>query len=279
MSRVTTRFLPVSASGKADVIACASIVEEIHRGLRRVVLAAHGWATSASAFMAKVDEQMTGMETYADLGDVLAVPIHWKSSADDDDESPASIFTPFTFYQMKDRADMVGSAAVYGLITEMMKAAKPDVLDITLIGHSFGARVVLACLTTFAGAEVCPDQPTFTALLLQGALDNDGLEKGKRYGGIARLQRTRIRATYSPLDTALGKLYYLATGFHRALGATGPTPATFENFTPRLEALDIGYIQGKYPEYNNGPSGSHSTLGIPEIFQMNAEYIASPFPI
>jgi hypothetical protein len=59
----------------------------------------------------------------------------------------------------------------------------------------------------------------------------------------------------------------------------GPTQATLDYFGDRLEAQNIGDIQAKYPDQNNGLGGSHSTVNIPEIFQMDAEYLERPFPL
>lgn len=267
-----TIYLPISSGGTADPDAVRCAREEIKRGIRRVILAAHGWQTTATAFMADVDLMTTGLEPYLDLDRVLVLPIHWKSCIDDDAESPAQAFDLLTFMQMRDRADMVGAGAVYTLCDAMTDDAGDEPLEFSFIGHSFGTRVACSCIQQFASRnQAIP--PTFRTLLLQGAFNADALEPGQPYGNVHKLANSRLFVTHSPLDRALNLSYYAVSGFHKAIGAVGPTDLTKQVFGDILASVDIGPIQAQYPGANMGIAGSHSNLYLDPLYQLMADFI------
>jgi pimeloyl-ACP methyl ester carboxylesterase len=75
---------------------------------------------------------------------------------------PRNLIRVATVYMMKDRAGIIGSKAVNPLITELTNAAA----NVRLVGHSYGARVMLTALTT----ATLP-RKVRSALLLQPAVN------------------------------------------------------------------------------------------------------------
>lgn len=280
-----TRYIPINSAGAPSVAAVACAEQEVRAGRGTILIAAHGWTVTADDFMVEVDQMATGLRPYLDLSDAIVLPIHWKAGVSDDEESIANLFNPLTFFGMATRADQVGANAVSRIIGALIAAAaasldsKPGGLRFILIGHSFGCRVVCSCLNKLAGATRDLRGATFEAVLFQGAFDCNGLEPGAAYGNVRTLE-PRVFATRSPLDRALCNAYRLATGFHRALGDSGPTPATLQAFGDAayaggaIDVVDIEPIQRKYPLGNAGVAGSHSNIYLPELFQLVGQFLS-----
>lgn len=121
-----------------------------------------------------------------------------------------------TYYQMKSRAGTVGTVGMAATVARV-RAARPD-LAVHLVGHSFGARVVIAAAAALppggGGAPV-------TVTLLQAAFSHNGIAQGfddkKKKNGAFRtiLQDQRasgpIVITHTKNDRAVGVAYPLAS--------------------------------------------------------------------
>jgi hypothetical protein len=118
-----------------------------------------------------------------------------------------------TYYQMKERAGVVGKGGLNEMLASMRKA-RPD-LRIHLIGHSFGARVVTAA----ADGPVAIGPASLS--LLQGAFSHngftekfDGTTNGFFRNVIAKSKVDGpIFATHTVNDKAVGIAYALASRF------------------------------------------------------------------
>jgi pimeloyl-ACP methyl ester carboxylesterase len=174
-----------------------------------------------------------------ELFEALAEPVIAPSDAgaggatglDDDDEGGAAglrdlldgvkaaarrIANFTTYYQMKQRAGLVGRSGVNRLLRDIRKAA-PDV-RLHLVGHSFGGRVVTA-----AADALDPGTPAVTVSLLQAAYSHNGLAQrfdGEKDGFFRKLLSQRrasgpILITHTKKDKAVGVAYPLASRIAR----------------------------------------------------------------
>ncbi len=123
---------------------------------------------------------------------------------------PRNLLKPFTVWQMKDRAGVIGHAGVAPVLQGLLQRSSARV---HLLGHSYGCKVLMTALCTPAALP----RPVESALLLQPAVSQYAFAaeipaRGVA-GGFARArQRVRlpIVATYSANDTALTKLFHVA---------------------------------------------------------------------
>jgi len=145
---------------------------------------------------------------------------------------PRQLIRAATVLLMKDRAGRVGGRGVAELLRRLVDAS-PEV-RVHLIGHSYGAKVVLSALC--AGAA--PSRPVESVLLLQPALsalcfatsvDDTGRPGGYR----TALQRSRqpVLTTFSSHDFPLTKVFHLAVRRASDLGeaviAGAPLPSKY----------------------------------------------------
>lgn len=102
--------------------------------------------------------------------------------------------------------------------------------SLTLIGYSFGGRVVTGALHALAGGTLGGRRLTGEQLsgvnarvaLIAAAIDRDWLEP-QQYHGRATLNMERMTLMYNPRDTVLKKYWLLDPAtISRALGAVGP---------------------------------------------------------
>jgi dienelactone hydrolase len=129
-----------------------------------------------------------------------------------------------TYYTMKARAGDVGSRGVAALV-DAIRAELPGV-RIHLVGHSFGARVVVAATAASSGVD--------SVALLQGAFSHNGLASdydGRGNDGFFRTVlapsakvRGPIVVTHTRNDRAVGVAYAAASRLarQRASGFGGP---------------------------------------------------------
>jgi hypothetical protein len=205
----------------------------------------------------------------------LAVMTHWPARSVDDLGLPTGLTDLLTFALMERRANLVGRtgmAHLIRLIAERLVADR-DLAStrLLLVGHSFGARVFAGALTALA--TDAPD--VFTALqtrnqidlvLLQPAMPADALEPNTVNGAhpfaqLANYQNLRILVTKSQWDMALVKHYpgqealqpndavyaWAPAGSRNgvpALGAVGPTEATWRAFNGDLPRTDVSVRPG-----------------------------------
>lgn len=119
-----------------------------------------------------------------------------------------------TYYQMKDRAGLIGENGLNPCLRELRERAPAARLH--LVGHSFGGRLVTAATVGPPGAPaVAPDSVT----LLQAAFSHYGFaqdyEPGKN-GHFRRMMSDRmtrgpVLVTHSTRDSAVGSAYPLAS--------------------------------------------------------------------
>jgi hypothetical protein len=285
-----------------------------------VFLYSHGWSTDAYRAMDEYNSFSIGLAKQILLmerlmpgvllnppKEALGVGVHWPSEITEDPNNVLNDLQLFTFYTMEHRADAVGKNAVYALLRLMLtvRAQGDPPLRFSLLGHSFGCKVICAALQDVwtdidNGTIPLPNGTQFSAVLLQAATDNDNLEAGDIYGGVSKLPTLRLLATTSTLDSALGTWYpragKLANLLHpapNALGSAGPTQNTIAAFggsaktvqvnagflasnmqgaTGRLTVADLSPVHqaraasGQYS--GGGIAGSHSDIDFNEVYQM-----------
>ncbi|MEZ5285177.1 MAG: hypothetical protein R2712_10285 [Vicinamibacterales bacterium] len=125
-----------------------------------------------------------------------------------------------TYYQMKERAGLVGSTGVARLVTRCRKA-HPE-LRIHFVGHSFGGRLVTA-----AASALAKQTGNVTISLLQAAFSHNALsaDYGKGKAGFYRtvLADARVSGpiviTHTKNDQAVGVAYPLASRIARQVAA------------------------------------------------------------
>jgi pimeloyl-ACP methyl ester carboxylesterase len=197
-----------------------------------------------------------------------------------------------TYWQMKNRAGVVGRRGFGPLIGELHQAL-PD-LRVHLVGHSFGARLVANAL---AGLPDSSPSPVASLTLLQGAFSHFAFADplpfdAGRHGALAGLQRRvdgPITVCFSSHDSAVGTLYPLASlasgddsaGANNALyrwggmGADGAQnddvaldgiqpagPGTTYRFSrDRILNIDASEVVRR----GGPPSGAHSDIVHPEL--------------
>lgn len=131
---------------------------------------------------------------------------------------PRNLIRPFTVWKMKDRAGVVGAHGVGSALRDLMAAAPGA--RVHLVGHSYGARVVLSALASGA-----PPRQVDSVLLLQPAVNQwcfaDDVA-GERFPGgyhqVPERCRLPVATTFSRHDKALRRLFHLAVRRERDLG-------------------------------------------------------------
>lgn len=174
----------------------------------------------------------------------------------------------FSYWQMKQRAGIIGAAGVRRMVAEL-QAAFPS-SRFHLIGHSFGCKMLLSCV----GENPASPQKVDTLVLLQGAVSYQAMSPIGGYSQVPGRVKGPVVCTYSSNDSALGIPYELAsraagqtaegraTSKYAALGRIGPefcvgrvvsAPQAEDNykFENRVYGLDGGaYILG-HSDLNN----------------------------
>lgn len=270
-----------------------------------VFLYSHGWWTNATRAMEGYNRFTIEFARFFRLIPKLAllptlsVGIHWPSTLTEDEVSVANYFQALSFYTMEKRADAIGTNSAYTLLRLILGAWKqlPKPLNVHLVGHSFGAKVVCAALERVVESSdtaPLPDGVNFDVVLLQAAFDNDELEPANEYGRLKDLPGLRLLVTRSDGDTALSKLYPAAHELARlfgkskpALGNAGPTEASAALFggaqqidvgpdfaapdgglPGRLIVADLTPLHNAHPETAAGLSGHHSDIFHDEIYAL-----------
>jgi hypothetical protein len=195
-----------------------------------------------------------------------------------------------TYWQMKARAGVVGQNGL-GPLIDRLQAASPA-LQVHLIGHSFGARLVSFAL---AGVKPGPPLPVQSVVLLQGAFSHFAFaprlpQDPNRAGALARMS-ARVNGplcvTHSLRDTAVGTAYPLASiaahedaaaladqlfrwgamghdgaqGVDAAKAALGPVGTRYMFGIGSFLNLDANQVI----VHGGPPAGAHSDIVHPEI--------------
>lgn len=119
-----------------------------------------------------------------------------------------------TYYQMKDRAGVVGQQGLYHVLRRL-RERRPN-LKLHLMGHSFGSRLLSAAVN---GPDDQPALQVSSLTMLQAAFSHNGFAKhfdGQRNGFFRRVvaeQRVSgpILISHTPNDTAVGLAYPIAS--------------------------------------------------------------------
>jgi hypothetical protein len=243
-----------------------------------VFVYSHGWWTVANQAMVQYSQySIEFTKILLPIIPALAAPpqnslgigIHWPSTLSEDVNSPVVKTQVTSYYQMGARAQQVGSTGVYAALATMFQkkfAAGVPNFRLTLIGHSFGCRVVVSALQRLVtelskpaasiGLRTFVQASTINLVLLEAAFKNTELDQGGNYDQLANLPNLRLLITTSQLDRALNywfpiaedlnNLVHLHAGGAVALGAGippvqpianalapggGPTAATVHTFT------------------------------------------------
>ncbi|MGY1694637.1 hypothetical protein ACI780_06940 [Geodermatophilus sp. SYSU D00814] len=159
-----------------------------------------------------------------------------------------------TYWQMKNRAGVVGERGLGPFVRSLLDEG----LRVTLIGHSFGARLVSFALRSL-GEEPASVEGV---VLLQGAFSQftfaDELPTDRARGGVLRGLQSRVAgpvvACHSDLDQALGTFYPLASL------ARGQDASALEELRRRWGAIGFG---GHKPRPNAVPM---QAVGSPYAF-------------
>jgi hypothetical protein len=173
---------------------------------------------------------------------------------------PRQIVRALTVRQMKDRAGTVGTNGVGPLLRDLLQPlASGQPARVHLIGHSYGAKVVLSALC--AGASL--PRKVHSVLLLQPAVSHlcfadkvpDSGKPGGYRGALERVVRP-IFATFSKHDFPLTRLFHFALRRSGDLGeeqiAGDEPPSAFAalgGFGPRRageKLIDILDVPGSY---------------------------------
>jgi pimeloyl-ACP methyl ester carboxylesterase len=122
-----------------------------------------------------------------------------------------------TYWQMKDRAGIIGRTGL-GPLLGRLHAAAPN-LKVHLIGHSFGARLVSYTLAGLPNLPATDKSPVKSLFLMQGAFSHftfadelpfDNSRSGDLVGMASRVDGPLL-TTHSLKDTAVGSAYPLAS--------------------------------------------------------------------
>jgi hypothetical protein len=184
--------------------------------------------------------------------------------------NPRNLIRGLTVYQMKDRAGVVGSSGVGPLLRDLLtadeaarKASPPGRAEARfhLVGHSYGARVLLNAASRPAGGALprAVDsmlllQPAVNHLCFSARLPDPPHAAG---GNRAALEAVRlpILTTYSEHDVPLHDTFHLALRRGKDLGeaevaAAGEPPSKYAalgGYGPRGEQVDWRSIPTKLP--------------------------------
>lgn len=135
---------------------------------------------------------------------------------------PRALIRLTTMLLMKDRAATVGAHGVADLLLRLQATPErnlPDGRRVHLVGHSYGAKVMLAALSSPGAAGLMVD----SVLLLQPAVSAECFAPGA-YGAALGRTRQPLVTTFSEHDTLLNQLPGDLAAQHRfaALGGVGP---------------------------------------------------------
>ena len=154
---------------------------------------------------------------------------------------PRHLVRLLTVWQMKDRAAVVGRNGVATLVGSLLGASSAH---LHLVGHSFGAKLLLSAVTATEASR-----PISSLLLLQAAVSCQcfaaslqGTGEPGGYRSVLGRVRSPVVTTFSRHDRVLSFAYPIAfrrtrdagevhaagaAGPHEALGARGPARCPF----------------------------------------------------
>jgi hypothetical protein len=211
----------------------------------------------------------------------------WMGKAVDGAKSLVSLVT---YYQMKNRAGVIGQSGVYDTLRRIRSSRPADGdnrLRLHLLGHSFGCRLVTAAV---AGPPGAPPLPVDSMTLMQAAFSHYSFAQsydGTRDGFYRRVVTDPLRVrgplliTFTAQDKAVGIAYPIASRVARqiasAMGdANDPYGGLGRNGaqkTPGAQVVTLGpagsayafTARGVYSLDANAIITGHSDLGHDEV--------------
>jgi len=194
-----------------------------------VFIYSHGWWTTGNDAMALYGQYTIELAKTVLLlnGTInnpprhsLGVGIHWPSTLSEDSVSLPQVFEPVSYYQMGSRANQVGANGLFASLRRALRVRQENggnPFRLTLIGHSFGCRVVCKALQQLWQDVNKPGTPLgykdflatikIRVVLLQAAFKNDEFNVGGNYESVANMPDIKILVTTSQLDLALNELF------------------------------------------------------------------------
>jgi hypothetical protein len=179
---------------------------------------------------------------------------------------PRNLLKPFTVWQMKDRAGVIGAHGVAPLLEALLARSTARV---HLIGHSYGCKVVMTAVSKPASLT----RNVESALLLQPAVSHYAFAPnvpGRNVPGGFHVALKRVNrpivATFSPHDTPLRRVFHVAVRRHDDLGelqaadGTVPKYGALGGFGPQASNATVVNISPAGSEYDL--SGSARIIGI-----------------
>lgn len=192
----------------------------------------------------------------------------------DEPENVERLLTTLTYYQMKNRAGVVGATGVTVCINELQMTL-PET-RVHLVGHSFGCKVMLSCLASEGRADKQIDSLT----LLQGAVSTHcfaaKIEELKDVAGAYLHTPKRVKGsitiTFTKNDKALALAYVAAS---QSAGQVAELPLRKHQLESglyyALGAKGIGGVVGITP-IEMGPKGTAYKLAA-GLNALNADKI------
>lgn len=321
--------IPIDQTGVIPDPRLASVVAEAIAppfDFSDIFLYSHGWWTRPSDSMSSYTRFSVDFVRTLSTLPATAIPLaprsslgiglHWPSMLSENVHELINLFEPLSFYQMERRSDDIGFNAVFALlqIMYMVRQSSPNApkFRLTLLGHSFGCRVVCRALdhlyTEIMKSSTCENYRSFVLatsinlVLLQAAFDSSDLEDEARYGNLINLPQLRILTTHSDLDLALKNLFPLAerinilsmnAGSRAAIGYAGPSVVSCKDFAVTFFSLTPGFTPSqelllspasrmlvadltdvhRVSDFPAGPlKGHHSDIFLPEIYKLIANF-------
>jgi len=284
------------------------------RPVSDVVVYSHGWWANAAdadqqynAFSVGFERCLMDHVSWPGLTlptEAFAAAVQWPSLIPGKPGPIEDVREALTFYTMGKRADIVGEHGVASLV-RLLYASKRRPLRLSMIGHSYGCRVVCSALVS-ALAQLPAIDPTIRirVALLEAAFNRVALAPGGAYAQLSTYPGVDLRllVTTSKLDTALVTWYpeaerlanLFSGGDMQALGAAGPDPATetvwggrgdvtvgsgfdasgISAQGERLVVADLTPLHKSHPDGDAGPfMGHHSDIYLVEVYRLLAGFL------
>ncbi|MCA9814546.1 MAG: hypothetical protein KC652_05475 [Cyanobacteria bacterium HKST-UBA01] len=235
----------------------------------------HGWWTTANASMVQYSqytvEFVKQLATQSTLPhrpkSSFGIGVHWPSTFSEDYNGGivGSLVQGSSYYEMGMRAFQVGMTGVYATIRLLLStrfhnhdANKP--IRLTILGHSFGCRVVCSALETLWREANQPDKENFkeflnrisiNLVLMQGAVKTTDFVEGGRFAELPKIRGLRFLLTRSDKDIACGKWFPRAETLNNfahfnlkdvhaeAIGTVGPPDGMVAKLGGKL-SIDVG---------------------------------------
>jgi hypothetical protein len=204
-----------------------------------LILFVHGWNKNPSS--AELDYQNFLCRLHGRLRDIigeekrrnglLVLGVFWPSTITNQAQEPV-LLKPFSYYQIRDRADAIAEAGLYNLLvslTSELEERRGGVpVRLHLIGHSFGARMLVRSLEKLSEEnQLVPflqAAGNVNVVLVNAAMPPAGFDwiskavtEAKRQGTSARFTaetKSYLFNAHSHNDTANRVLFRLASLFN-----------------------------------------------------------------